>query len=153
MAAQLESSDKYPAIGRYALIGDCRAAGLVSDDGSLDWLCFPRFDSPSIFGALLDARAGGKFRIRPTAPFQTTRRYVPDTNVLETTFRTATGAVALRDLMPVSAESDKRTSLLPDHQVLREIEGLQGEVELEVVYEPRPDYARQRPRLTFRGAG
>src|SRR5207248_4874470 len=90
-------NEKYPAIGRYALIGDCRAAGLVSHDGSLDWLCFPRFDSPSIFGALLDARVGGRFRIRPTATFQTTRRYLADTNILETTFRTATGAVALRD--------------------------------------------------------
>src|SRR5438270_1175478 len=110
--------DHYAPIGDYALIGDCRAAGLVSHDGSLDWLCFPRFDSPSIFGALLDARVGGRFRIRPTATFQTTRRYLADTNILETTFRTATGAVALRDLMPVRSEPDKRTSLAPDHQVL-----------------------------------
>jgi GH15 family glucan-1,4-alpha-glucosidase len=142
----------YPGIGDYGLIGDCRAAGLISRDGSLDWLCFPRFDSPSIFGALMDRRVGGRFQICPSAAFQSTRRYLADTNILETTFRTATGEVALRDLMPVRPESEKRFSLVPDHQVLREIEGLHGEVELEVVYEPRPDYARVVPRLSDRGA-
>jgi GH15 family glucan-1,4-alpha-glucosidase len=142
----------YVPIGDYALIGDCRAAGLVSRDGSLDWLCFPRFDSPSIFGALLDADAGGQLRIRPTEPFRTERRYLPDTNILETTFRTAAGAVVLRDLMPVASEDEKRRALAPDHQVLREVEGLAGEVEVEVVYAPRPDYARTRPCLERRGA-
>ena len=145
-------SDGYPPIGDYGLIGDCRAAGLVSRDGSLDWLCFPRFESPSIFGALLDARRGGRFRIRPTGAFRSTRRYLPDTNILETTFQTDTGTVAVRDLMPVATEDEKRRALTPDHQVLREVEGLAGEVEIEVLYEPRPDYGRQRPRLDQRGA-
>jgi GH15 family glucan-1,4-alpha-glucosidase len=142
----------YPPIADYALIGDCRGAGLVSRDGSLDWLCFPRLDSPSIFSALLDAEGGGRFRIRPTAPFQPERRYVPDTNILETTFRTAAGVVVLRDLMPVASEDEKRRALAPDHQVLREVEGVAGEVELEVLYAPRPDYGRSRPRLERRGA-
>jgi GH15 family glucan-1,4-alpha-glucosidase len=146
------ATEGYPPIGDYGLIGDCRAAGLVSRDGSLDWLCFPRFDSPSIFGALLDAQSGGRFRIRPTGVFQTDRRYLPETNILETIFRTATGSLALRDLMPVASESEKRRALIPDHQVLREVEGLEGEVELEVLYEPRPDYGRSRPRFEERGA-
>jgi GH15 family glucan-1,4-alpha-glucosidase len=141
----------YPSIGDYGLIGDCRAAALVSRDGSIDWLCVPRFDSPSIFGALLDARKGGRFRIRPTGPFRSERRYLPDTNVLETTYRTASGAVALRDLMPVASEAEKRERLTPDHQVLRELEGLDGEVELEILYQPRPDYARGRVVLRKRG--
>src|SRR5579859_8191712 len=93
----------YPPIDDYAVIGDCRSAALVSRDGSLDWLCLPRFDSPAIFAALLDQDGGGHFSIRPSGPFDTERRYVPDTNVLETTFRTATGAMTLRDLMPVSS--------------------------------------------------
>jgi GH15 family glucan-1,4-alpha-glucosidase len=143
---------RYAPIGDYALIGDCRGAGLVSRDGSLDWLCFPRFDSPSIFGALLDADAGGRWRIRPNGPFRAERRYLPDTNILETTFRTAAGAIALRDLMPVASEDEKRRTLSPDHQVLREVEGLAGEVEVEVLYAPRPDYGRSRPRLEQRGA-
>jgi GH15 family glucan-1,4-alpha-glucosidase len=145
------ATEGYRPIGDYALIGDCRAAGLISRDGSLDWLRFPRFDSPSIFGALLDRESGGRFRIRPTGTFESGRRYMPDTNILETTFRTSTGSFVLRDLMPVSSEAEKRSELAPDHQVLRELEGLDGEVEVEVLYEPRPDYGRFRPRLEDRG--
>jgi GH15 family glucan-1,4-alpha-glucosidase len=139
--------DRYPTIGDYAIIGDCRSAALVSRDGSLDWLCLPRYDSPSIFGALLDQHRGGRFSVRPTQQFYVNRRYVLDTNVLETTFHTETGACVLRDLMPVYSEVEKGTALIPDHEVLREIEGLDGEVELEVHYEPRPDYARRSTRL------
>ncbi len=142
----------YPPIGDYGLIGDCRGAGLVSRDGSLDWLCLPRFDSPAIFAALLDQQAGGRFRVRPTGPFRATRRYLPDTNVLETIFHGAHGAVALRDLLPVASEADKRATLLPEQQVLREIEGLSGEIELEILYDPRPDYGRICPTLERRGA-
>jgi GH15 family glucan-1,4-alpha-glucosidase len=142
----------YPPIADYALIGDCRSAALVSRDGSLDWLCWPRFDSPSLFAALLDAERGGRFRVRPTGSFRNERRYLPETNVLETVFRTPGGVVALRDLMPVASEEEKRAALTAEHEVLREIEGLAGEVELEVLYAPRPDYGRVRPRLAARGA-
>src|SRR5918998_547315 len=149
--AVMQSSDAYPPIGDYALIGDGRSAALVSRDGSLDWLCWPRFDSPSLFAALLDAREGGRFRVRPVGPYRAERRYLPDTNVLETVFRGPHGAVALRDLMPVAAEETKRAALVAEHEVLREVEGLGGVVELEVLYEPRPDYARGRPRVERRG--
>src|SRR5215203_641855 len=145
-------SVSYPPIDDYALIGDCRSAGLISRDGSLDWLCLPRFDSPSIFAAVLDAENGGRFLVRPVGEFRTERRYLPDTNVLETVFRTPTGACVLRDLMSVSSEEDKRAYLTPEHEVLRELEGVDGEVEVEVLYEPRPDYARVRPLLEQRGA-
>jgi GH15 family glucan-1,4-alpha-glucosidase len=141
----------YPPIEHYAIIGDCRSAGLVSRDGSLDWLCWPRFDSPSVFAALLDAGSGGRFRIQPTGPFQTQRRYLPDTNLLETRFSTATGAIVLRDLMPVASEADKRRELTAEHEVLREIEGVSGQVEIDIFYQPRPDYGRQRISLEQRG--
>ena len=150
--AVMQSPDAYPPIGDYALIGDGRSAALVSRDGSLDWLCWPRFDSPSIFAALLDTERGGRFRVRPTGTFRSERRYLPDTNVLETVFHTSSGTVALRDLMPVASEEDKRAALSPEHEVLREIEGLAGQVEVEVVYTPRPDYGRKHPDLTSRGA-
>ena len=76
---------------------------------------------------------------------------MPETNILETTFRTSTGLFALRDLMPVASEAEKRSALLADHQVLREVEGIQGEVEIEVLYDPRPDYGRYQPRFQDRG--
>ena len=143
---------KYLPIGDYAVIGDCRTAGLVSRDGSLDWLCFPRFDSPSIFAALLDTEQGGRFRIRPVGEFSSERRYLPDTNILETIFHCPEGTCVLRDLIPVASEVDQRGSLTPEHQVLREVEGVDGEVELEIVYDPRPDYGRLRPTLEQRGS-
>src|SRR5215213_3298299 len=142
----------YPPIGDYALIGDGRSAALISREGSLDWLCWPRFDSPSIFAALLDTGRGGRFMVRPTGAFRSERRYLPDTNVLETIFHASGGTVALRDLMPVASEEDKRATLTPEHEVLREIEGLAGQVEIEIVYTPRPDYGRKHPDLTSRGA-
>jgi GH15 family glucan-1,4-alpha-glucosidase len=76
----------YASIGDYALIGACRSAALVSRDGSIDWLCLPRFDSPSVFAALLDTKRGGRLRIRPVGEFRSRRRCLPDTNIVETTF-------------------------------------------------------------------
>ena len=142
----------FPPIGDYGIIGDCRTAGLISRDGSLDWLCFPRLDSPSIFAALLDEDHGGRFRIRPAGSFEAERRYLSGSNVLETTYCTSSGVCALRDLMPVASETEKRSSPLPEHLVLRELEGLAGKVAIEILYEPRPDYARTRTRLERRGA-
>jgi GH15 family glucan-1,4-alpha-glucosidase len=142
----------YPAIGDYAVIGDCRSAALISRDGSLDWLCLPRFDSPAFFSAILDRRAGGCFWVRPSGEYQSSRRYVGDTNVLETTFRTASGTLRLVDLMPVTDEAAKRRELWPNHQVLRQVDCLDGEIDVEVLCDPRPDYGRTVPRPQDRGA-
>jgi len=141
------AEEGYPPIGDYAIIGDCRTAALVSRTGSIDWLALPRFDSPTCFAALLDARRGGCFRIRPTSAYRTERRYVGHTNVLETTFHTAGGELRLVDLMPIASEAEKRRELLPEHEILRRVECVHGEVEVEVHYAPRPDYARVAPRL------
>jgi GH15 family glucan-1,4-alpha-glucosidase len=142
----------YPPLKDYAVIGDGRSAALVSRDGSLDWLCWPRYDSPSLFAALLDAQVGGRFRVRPLGVARTDRRYLPDTNVLETIFRCPTGAVVLRDLMPVASEEEKHAALTPEHEVVREVEGLSGTVDLAIHYDPRPAYGRERPVLRQRGA-
>ncbi len=83
-------------IGEYALLSDCHSAALVSRDGSVDWLCLPRFDAPSVFCRLLDP-AGGHFAIRPAGEFEVSRRYVDQTMVLETTFTTASGTAVLTD--------------------------------------------------------
>jgi GH15 family glucan-1,4-alpha-glucosidase len=151
IASHPSKAPSYTPIEHYAVIGDCRSAGLVSRDGSLDWLCLPRFDSPSIFAATLDAENGGRFLVRPVGEFCTERRYLANTNVLETVFRAPTGACVLRDLMPVSSEEAKRAHLTPEHEVLRELEGLEGEIEVEIFYDPRPDYGRLRPVLERRG--
>ncbi len=141
------------SIGDYAIIGNCRSAALISREGSLDWLCWPRFDSPSLFAALLDKTKGGRFAVRPVGAFSSDRRYIADTNVLETTFRTATGVVRLTDLMSVCSEEDRARELRPQQEILRAIECLAGEVEVEIVCEPRPDYARTIPRFRDHGLG
>ncbi|HEU5430918.1 MAG TPA: glycoside hydrolase family 15 protein, partial [Thermomicrobiales bacterium] len=141
-----------PPIADYAAIGDCRSVALVSRDGSIDWLCWPRFDSPSLFAALLDVERGGHFQIRPVGPYRAARRYLPETNILETIFQTSDGVVTLRDAMPVASEAAKRAELLPEHELLREVEGIAGAVDLEINYDPRPAYGQLRPALHDHGA-
>jgi GH15 family glucan-1,4-alpha-glucosidase len=140
----------YKALADYAVVGDTRSCALISRDGSIDWLCWPRFDSRSQFAAILDADKGGCFSIQPSIPFRATRRYLDDTNVLETTFTTERGVATLIDLMPVMRESDKHTLLTPFRQLLRRVEVIEGEVPLVVRFEPRPNYARAAPPLTVK---
>ncbi|MDX1655691.1 MAG: glycoside hydrolase family 15 protein [Candidatus Competibacteraceae bacterium] len=134
--------NRYPPIGDYAIIGDCRCAALISRDGSLDWLCLPRFDSPAVFSALLDDLCGGRFRIRPSGDYRVERRYLGDSNILETTFHTAGGVLRLTDLMPIYTRDDRRRELCPERQVLRAVECLEGAVEVEILYRPRFDYGQ-----------
>ncbi len=140
------------AIGDYAIIGDCRTAALVARDGSLDWLCLPHFSSPSIFAALLDRDRGGRFAIRPLAPFTTERHYVDETAVLQTHFICDQGVVRLTDLMPVCSAQESRKVLQPQREVLRIIEGLKGSVEVEVLFQPKPDYGARAADFKRRGA-
>ena len=132
-----------PRIGDYAPIGDCRGAALVSRVGAIDWLCWPRFDAPSLFGALIDDD-GGSWRLAPATPFSARRRYLDDTNVLETTFVTDGGRLEVIDFMPVASEADKRRVLTPDHEILRIARCQAGEVELEQRFSPRPGYGKHR---------
>jgi GH15 family glucan-1,4-alpha-glucosidase len=138
-----------PEIGDYAIIGDCRTAALISRAGSIDWLCLPHFSGPSIFAALLDQTRGGRFVIEPAQEFRSSRRYLPGTPVLETTLRTASGTVRLTDLMPTG---DVSGHLAPMREILRVVEGIDGELVLNVRFEPRPDYGREKVRIRSRGA-
>ena len=83
--------DGYMAIGDYGIIGNMLSAALVSKDGSIDWCCLPRFDSPGVFAAILDPEKGGSFQIRPAAGFESRQTYSPDTNILQTTFENIDG--------------------------------------------------------------
>ena len=134
----------------YAAIGDGRAVALVGRQGSIDWLCWPRFDSPSIFGAILD-EDGGCWSLGPAATARVTRQYIADTNVLETRFHTDTGTLAITDLMPVASEEDKGQLLLPDHEILRVAECVRGEVTVEMRFAPRPGYGRRPGRVRRAG--
>jgi GH15 family glucan-1,4-alpha-glucosidase len=144
----VERGASQPKIHDYALIGDGRSAALVSRDGSIDWLCWPRFESPPVFGRLLDIDRGGCWQITPTTRMRTTRRYVEHTNVLETTFRNADGMCVLVDVMTIASEADKARMLVPDHEVLRRVRCERGEVALDVKVDPRPDFGNARVRIT-----
>ncbi len=127
----------------YGLIGDMSSAALVGKDGSIDWCCFPRFDSPSVFAAILDPAIGGSFKIAPTEPGASTRQsYLTDTNILETEFLTQTGAVSVTDFMPVGADS------AAPHEIHRIVTCVSGEVEVRCAFDPRPNYARETTVLT-----
>ena len=109
------------------------SAALVGTDGSIDWCCFPRFDSPSVFTAILDPLAGGRFRIRPDRYTVATRQeYLVDTNILETIFQTDTGVVSVTDFMPIADDDDDNPLTPPDsiHEIHRVVTCNSGEVEL-----------------------
>src|SRR5207248_8129013 len=103
------SGDPYPPIGDYALIGDCHSAALVSREGSIDWCCLPRFDAGSTFGRLLDWEAGGSCQIAPStnSEWDSSRAYIDDTLVLETSFRASGGEARLIDCMLVAKRPDR----------------------------------------------
>jgi GH15 family glucan-1,4-alpha-glucosidase len=127
-------------IAEHALLSNCQSAALVSRDGSIEWLCFPRFDSPSIFGRLLDDQAG-HWSIRPVEEFQATRSYLDDSMVLQTVFTTASGAVSLVDALSLGPDGrGHHIGAGARSLLIREVSGLTGRVELELQYVPRTEY-------------
>jgi len=134
-------------IGDYALLSDCRSAALVSRAGSVDWLCFPRFDAPAVFARILDP-GGGHFAIRPVAGFEASRGYLTQTMVLETTFRTAAGTAVLTDAMAVGRnERGHDLGAESPGVLLRQLTCTDGEMDVEVSYAPRPEYGLIHPIL------
>lgn len=138
--------DGYAPIGDYAAIGDGRTVALVARDGAIDWWCLPDLDSASVFGALLDQERGGSFRLAPTLPFNAKRRYLPGTNVLETTFHTERGSVRITDALTLPL-----AGLSPTRELTRRIDGLAGSVPMSWSADPRFDYATAKTHFERRG--
>jgi GH15 family glucan-1,4-alpha-glucosidase len=150
----------FPPIASYAFLSDCHTGALVAPDGAIDWLCVPRFDSPSVFGSVLDRQAGF-FRVAPFGiNHPTAVAYEPGTNVLETTWKTPNGWIVVRDALTMGPR-DHEDTITPhtrppadddaDHMLVRTIECLEGEVEVEIVCEPAFDYGREPATWTLVG--
>lgn len=135
--------DDYPLIEDHGLLGDLQTAALVTTDGSVDWFCAPRFDSPSVFGALLDRDKGGHCTVRPMHhAYATKQLYLPDTAVLVTRFMTEAGAGEVIDFMPVTGRT-----VTASHRLVRMVRCVRGRMTFEVEIAPRFDYGRQPHRL------
>ena len=142
----------FPPIADYAFLSDCHTGALVAPDGAIDWLCIPSFDAPSVFGSLLDRQAGF-FRFAPFGiAHPTARAYLPGTNVFETTWKTPSGWVVVRDALTLGPR-DHEDTVTPhtrppadddaDHMLVRTVECLDGSVEVELICEPAFDYGRE----------
>jgi alpha,alpha-trehalase len=143
----------FPPIGAYGFLSDCETAALVAPDGAVEWLCVPRFDAPSVFGAILDRRAGalrfGPKRVR--APIA--RRYLPGTNVIESDWMGEHGWLVVQDALVVEQDLDEPSDCIARRMLVRVAVCLEGEADVCVVCDPACDFGRARPRWTLVGGG
>ena len=144
----------YLPIEDHGIIGDLYTAALVGTDGTIDWLCLPDFDSPSVFCSILDDEKGGYFKIRPVQDFHSYQIYLPETNVLLTRFLSREGVAEVLDFMPIEEASETR------HDLVRDVRVIRGRMTVEVECRPAFDYARReheiepaRGGVIFRSAG
>ena len=145
----MATAARYPDIADHGLIGDLQTAALVAIDGTVDWFCCPRFDSPSVFASLLDADHGGYFRIGPDRDDYVTKQlYVPDTAILITRFLTPDGVGEVHDFMPVA--SGRATDR---HRLIRQLRVVRGTMRFVTDIQPRFDYARQPHTLELSDEG
>src|SRR5499426_3459989 len=136
---------RYLPIAEHGLIGDLHSAALVGTDGTIDWYCCPRFDSPSVFAAILDAGRGGLFRIAPDGGGWSSKQlYLPDTNVLITRFLMPGGVAEVQDFMPPHADGQGRR-----HRVIRRVLAVRGNMRFVADVAPRFDYARARHEVAL----
>ena len=144
------SSTLYPPIAEHGVIGNLQTVALISADGTVDWYCAPRFDSPSIFASLLDAERGGRFALRPTGrEWQNKQLYFPDTNVLITRFLTPDGVGEVQDFMPVGELRDGSRC----DRLIRRVLSVRGRMRFELDCAPRFDYGREQHRADLRVGG
>lgn len=142
---------RYRPIADYGAIGNCLTAALVARNGSIDWACLPDFDSPSLFAAILDAERGGSFRIFAADAPEGDQRYLPGTNVLETTFAGTTGRLVVTDFLPVAGRLEDADDPRPPSEIRRNLRAEGGPADVVVAWAPRPDYARSPVRVHVAG--
>lgn len=142
--------ERYRPLSDYGIIGDMRTCALVARDGSIDWCCLPRFDSPSVFGRLLDADVGGYWRIGPEGAPSGIQYYEPRTNLLVTRHETELGIVEVTDFMPC-LEWDRQ--LASHHEIHRRVRVLEGRMRIECAFQPRFDYALSETAFSIRRYG
>ena len=144
------NGDNYLPIAEHGIIGDLHSIALVGTDGTIDWYCCPRFDSPSVFGSILDASKGGRYRIAPaTSDWTPKQLYFPDTNVLITRFLTPDGVGEVQDFMPIQPAG----ASVHRHRLIRRVLGVRGEIRFRVEVEPRFNYARDQHQVFFHETG
>ena len=149
MAHAGEHEGTYLPIAEHGLVGDLHTVALVGTNGTIDWYCCPSFDSPSVFGAILDKDRGGFYSLRPTGDDWTSKQlYFPDTNVLITRFYTHGGVGEVQDFMPVEAQPDMHR-----HRLLRRVMVVRGTMEFELAVQPRFDYGREEHEIELHPHG
>ena len=134
----------YPPIEQHGVIGDRRSAALVATDGTVDWLCWPNYDSASLFGALLDAQQGGFWRFGPTVPVAGTQRYLNDSAALVTSWDVDGGTLELADVMAWPGD-DRPEGLGQERTILRRLRCTHGEVDCVFDFQPRADFVAPGP--------
>lgn len=140
------------AIRDHGAIGDGHSVALVARDGTLDWLCWPRFDSPAVFASLLDEQGrGGHWFVGPTSAGEVERSYLEGTNVLVTRHHTPDGVLVVTDFMSAASEEEHARLLLPEYEVCRVVACEEGQLEADVRWAPRPDFGRAEVRIRDRG--
>jgi GH15 family glucan-1,4-alpha-glucosidase len=145
----MANTNDYPPIEGHGLIGDLQTAALVSTDGTIDWMCLPRFDSPSIFASLLDKERGGSFSIGTTNEGCVMRQmYLPGTAILITRFMTTDGVGEVVDFMPIAGEQ-----ATDRHQLVRLVRVVRGQMHFVIDFKPRFDYGREQPSIQIEGGG
>lgn len=137
----------YTPIRDYAIIGNLHSAALVSLQGSIDWACVPFLDSPSIFGAFLDEKKGGAWKIAPVLPFRSRQEYVSHTNILVTTFTTETGTVELVDFIPIERKGEEEEYDPRVFKIYRKVRCTKGKMQMDFSFTPRFDYAKAQTRF------
>src|SRR5918998_3855760 len=137
----------YLPIEEHGIIGDLHTAALVGVDGTIDWLCLPKFDAPSVFASILDDEKGGHFRLHPLEYMRSQQLYLPDTNVLLTRFLSPEGVAEVLDFMPIEKDTGVR------HDLIRGVRIIRGQIRFEVECRPAFDYARQKHEISVGKTG